>query len=99
MVIARQGLTGQLKSTRSYIRIPVPDGVLAALMLVVSMALWGLVEQKSETVLSLVQPILSRDIVADPHAYRHAVWTIAYSIFFQVELYMIMLLVVLAGPT
>jgi ABC-2 type transport system permease protein len=68
------------------------------LALVVELALWGLFEQGSETVLSLLQPILPPGVAADPHAYRHAVWTIAYSTFFKFEIFFIMLLVVIVGP-
>ena len=48
--------------------------------------------------LGLLQPILPPGVAADPHAYRHAVWTIAYSMFFKFEIFFIMLLVVIAGP-
>ena len=96
--ITKQGLRGQLKGSLTLARLLLLMTLLPALALVVAMALWGLVEQKSETILSFAQNIFPPSITADPHAYRHAVWTIAYSIFFQVELYCIMLLVVLVGP-
>jgi ABC-2 type transport system permease protein len=37
-------------------------------------------------------------VTADPHAYRLAVWTIAYSTFFKFESFFVMLLVMVAGP-
>ena len=46
----------------------------------------------------LLQPILPPGVAADPHAYRQAIWTIAYSTFFKSEIFFIMLLVVVAGP-
>ena len=61
-------------------------------------SLWGLFEQKNNWVLELLKPILPAGVSADPHAYRQAIWTIAYAAFFQVELVFIMLLVVLIGP-
>jgi ABC-2 type transport system permease protein len=98
MVITKQGLIGQIKSSRSYVRLLLISAWMPALTLVIAMALWGLVEQRSETIVDLLRSILPPKVAADPHAYRHAVWTIAYSIFFRVEIYFIMLLVVLVGP-
>jgi hypothetical protein len=71
---------------------------LPALALVVALALWGLVEQQSESVLTVVRRLLPADVLDEPHAYRATVWTLAYSMFFKVELFLIMLLVAVAGP-
>jgi ABC-2 type transport system permease protein len=98
LTIARQGLRVQLKGSITIIRILLLLACVPALLLVVVLALWGLFEQGSQTVISLLQPMLPREIASDPHAYRHAVWTISYSIFFKVELFYIMLLVVISGP-
>jgi ABC-2 type transport system permease protein len=49
-------------------------------------------------VLRMLQPMLPAGVAADPHAYRHAVWTICYSMFFKFEIFFIMLIVVVAGP-
>jgi ABC-2 type transport system permease protein len=98
LAITRQGLRVQLKGSISIIRILLLLAWIPALVLVVVLALWGLFEQGSQTVISLLQPILPPGIASDPHAYRHAVWTISYSIFFKVEIFYIMLLVVISGP-
>jgi ABC-2 type transport system permease protein len=98
LAITRQGLRGQLKGSISIIRILLLLAWMPALVLVVVLALWGMFEQGSQTVISLLQPILPPGIASDPHAYRHALWTIAYSIFFKVEIFYIMLLVVISGP-
>jgi ABC-2 type transport system permease protein len=98
LAITRQGIRGQFKPTFSRIRLLLLGALAPALVLVTAMALWGLVEQKSETILSFAKSMLPAGVTADPHAYRHAVWTIAYSIFFRIELVFIMLLVVMAGP-
>lgn len=94
--IARQGLRGQLKgrSVRTLLLLAWSP----ALTLVAFLAVWGLFEQGSQGVLRLVQPLLPPGISADPHAYRLAIWTIAYSTFFKCEIFFIMLLVLLAGP-
>jgi ABC-2 type transport system permease protein len=98
LAITKQGLRVQLKGTLSIARLLLLIASLPALLLVVAMALWGLLEQGSQTAVALLQPILPTGVAADPHVYRHAVWTIAYSTFFQVQLVLIMLLVLLAGP-
>ncbi len=98
LAITRQGLRVQLRGTISIIRILLLLAWMPALVLVVVLALWGMFEQGSQTVISLLQPILPPGIASDPHAYRHAVWTIAYSTFFKVEIFYIMLLVVISGP-
>jgi ABC-type transport system involved in multi-copper enzyme maturation permease subunit len=75
---------------------------LPAIALVVAVALWGLVEQKSKTMLDLAGKLLPaavfEDLALDPAIFRSAVWTVAYSTFFKVEMFFIMLLVVAAGP-
>ena len=96
IAIARQGLRGQLKGW--IVRILLLMAWLPALALVVTLALWGMSEQGSERVLAFVRPLLPPGIAADPHTYRQAVWTIAYSTFFKFETFFIMLLVMVVGP-
>jgi ABC-2 type transport system permease protein len=72
---------------------------LPALALVVTLALWGMMEQGSTSVLGMLGRLLPPGMVEDPHAYRVAVWTLAYSFFFKIEMFCIMLLVVVAGPS
>jgi ABC-type transport system involved in multi-copper enzyme maturation permease subunit len=71
---------------------------LPALVLVTALALWGLVEQQSESVLTVVRRLLPADVLDEPQAYRATFWTLAYSMFFKAELYIIMFLVAVAGP-
>ena len=96
LAITKQGLRGQLKN-RS-VRMVLLAAWVPALALVVAVAFWGLLEQGSEDVLRLVQPILPPGVAADPRAYRQALWTIAYSTFFKSEVFFIMLLTLIAGP-
>jgi ABC-2 type transport system permease protein len=94
--IARQGLRVQMKNR--LLRLLMLVAWLPAVVLVVAMAIWGLVEQHSAGVLSLVRSILPADVLLEPSAYRTTIWTLAYSFFFKFEMFFIMLLVVLAGP-
>lgn len=96
LAITRHGLREQFKSR--IVRIVLLLAWLPALTLVIAMALWGLFEQGSEGVMQLLRPILPAGVAADPHTYRLAVWTIAYSTFFKFEIFFIMLLMVIAGP-
>ncbi|MHB1038327.1 MAG: hypothetical protein ACYC35_28165 [Pirellulales bacterium] len=96
VAIAKHGLRVQLKGwiVRSLLLL----AWVPALALVVVLALWGMFEQGAESVMAIVKPMLPPNIAADPHAYRQAIWTIAYSTFFKSEIFFIMLLVVIAGP-
>jgi ABC-2 type transport system permease protein len=98
LAITRQGLRGQMTTKRSYVRLVLLGAWAPPLTLVIVLCVWGLFEQGSESVLNFLKPLLPTRVSADPHTYRCAVWTIAYSIFFQVELYLIMVLVMLVGP-
>ncbi len=96
LTIARQGVRVQLKNR--LLRRLVAAAWAPALALVALMALWGLVEKKSTTIMAVAQALLPADLLADPRAYRSVVWTLSYSFFFKAEMFLIMLLVVVAGP-
>jgi ABC-2 type transport system permease protein len=96
LVIARHGMRVQLKNR--LLRLLVLFAWLPAIVLVVAVALWGLVEQQSEGVLALLRNLLPADVLQEPRPFRRTVWTLAYSYFFKTEMFFIMLLVVIAGP-
>jgi ABC-2 type transport system permease protein len=96
LAITKQGLRGQLKNRN--LRLLLLTAWAPALALGCALAVWGLFEQGSENVLPLLRPVLPSGVAADPRAYRGAIWTIAYSIFFKSEIIFIMLLMVIAGP-
>jgi ABC-2 type transport system permease protein len=98
LAITRQGLRGSLKGSISPIRVILVFAYMPALVLVVVIALWGMFEQGSQTIIDLFKSILPPGFSADPHAYRHAVWTISYSFFFRFEMFFFMLIVVIVGP-
>jgi ABC-2 type transport system permease protein len=95
LTIARHGV--RVQRNNRLLRLLLLLAWLPALGLVGAMVVWGLVERKSEGVLALLSK-LPPDLLHNPHAYRATVWTLAYSLFFKVELYVIMLLVTIAGP-
>jgi ABC-2 type transport system permease protein len=94
--IARHGVRAQLKGR--ILRVLLLVAWLPALALAAALAVWGMLEQKAETVLSFLGPLLPPDMINEPEAYRSAVWTIAYSIFFKVELFFVLFVVMLVGP-
>src|SRR5262245_42803006 len=96
LAIARHGVRVQMKNR--LLRFLLLIAWLPALGLVAFTALWGLVEQGNETVVGLVRNILPPEVLRDPAAFRSPVWTLAYSFFFKVQMFCIMLLVVIAGP-
>jgi len=96
LAIARHGVRVQMKNR--ILRFLVVLAWLPALALVAAVALWGMVEQKNQTVLGLLMFLVPDEILSDPSAYRRTMWTVAYSYFFWYEMYSIMLLVVVAGP-
>ena len=63
-----------------------------------AVAVWGLFEQGAMGADWLPMLRRAQGITDDPQAFRQSLWTLAYSFFFQTELYFIMLLVTLAGP-
>jgi ABC-2 type transport system permease protein len=84
-------------------RVVLLVSLLPAVVLATALCLWGLVERKSDLVGGVIQflvssPIFGPGIATDPKHYRIAVWTLAYNLFFQNQLFLSMILVVLVGP-
>jgi hypothetical protein len=69
-----------------------------AIALVAALTTWGLLEQQAESVIQFLQRLLPTEIMADPKAYRTAIWTVAYSFFFKAELVCTLFLVLIVGP-
>jgi ABC-2 type transport system permease protein len=95
LTIARHGV--RVQRNNRVLRIFLLMAWLPALGLIGAVVLWGLIERKSESVLALLSG-LPADLLQDPHVYRTAAWTLAYSYFFKIELFFIMLLVAITGP-
>src|SRR6266481_640520 len=84
LAVARHGVRAQLKGR--ILRILLLFAWVPALALVTALALWGLLEQQSESVLAFLSRLLPAQVIAQPQEYRAAIWTIAYSFFFKAEL-------------
>lgn len=96
LTIARHGV--RVQRNNRILRLLLLLAWLPALALIGAMVLWGLVERQSAGVLAVIGKMLPPDVLQDPHAFRATVWTLAYSFFFKVEMFFIMLLVTIAGP-
>src|SRR5262249_18816801 len=98
LAIAQHGVHVQLKNR--ILRLLLLMAFLPALGLVVAIALWGLVEQKSENAIGLLKAVLPNlsALLAEPKEFRATFWTLAYSQFFETQMYFIMIVVVIAGP-
>lgn len=95
LAISRHGVRTQLKGR--YVRLLLILAWMPAMALVSALAIWGLIEQGALGA-DWLSVLKAQGLADDPQAVRPAIWTVAYSFFFQTELYFIMLLVTLAGP-
>jgi ABC-2 type transport system permease protein len=94
--ITRHGVRAQLRSR--FVRLFLVFAYVPALALIAVLAVWGLLEQQAQSVLSFLNRLLPAEMIAQPQDYRVAVWTIAYSFFFKAELFISMLMILLIGP-
>lgn len=97
LAVARHGVRATLKNR--IVRGSLFLAWLPAVALVTALALWGLLEQRSETVLGFLSRILPTEMVGKPQDFRAAVWAIAFSFFFKAELFGAMFLVLIVGPS
>jgi hypothetical protein len=96
LTIARHGVRVHMQNR--FVRLLLLFAWLPAIGLVLAVVLWGLIEQKSEGVLSLLPSNLPEGILQEPRAFRVTIWTLIYSFFFKFEMFWIMFLVAVAGP-
>jgi ABC-2 type transport system permease protein len=96
LAITRHGMRTSL-STR-YVRPLILIAWIPALLLVGVLAVWGMIEQGVEGAESWLPFLTMLAKASDVHGCRQAVWTIAFTYFFRVELYLVMLIVTLCGP-
>jgi len=98
-VITRRGALAQIKN--KWVILTILSAWMFGLALAGCVILWGLIEQRSDLVaplLSMLARELPVDVVSDPALVRSLVWTFAFNSFFEVEMFVVMLLVVEVGP-
>jgi ABC-type transport system involved in multi-copper enzyme maturation permease subunit len=96
VAVARHGVRAVLQNRA--VRLMLVAAWLPAIALVTVLAVWGLLEQQSESVVQVLERMLPKDVIDKPAAFRSAVWTIAYSFFFKAELAAALFLVLVVGP-
>jgi ABC-type transport system involved in multi-copper enzyme maturation permease subunit len=96
LAVARHGVRTQLQNR--FVRLLMFVAWIPALALVALLALWGLLEQQAESAIAFLSRLLPPEVIAEPKDYRKAVWTIAYTYFFQAELLCSLFLVMIVGP-
>jgi len=99
LAITRQGVRAGMKNR--ILRIVLLVAWLPALLLVMFLCSWGLLERNSDLVtplLGMLTAIFHAPAVADPKHYRVDVWTICFQYFVLVEMWFSMLLILLVGP-
>jgi ABC-2 type transport system permease protein len=74
--------------------------LVPALALATFVSLWGLIEQKASIVAPLINLFTFNSPLFDsPRDFRVAIWTMAFFFFFQVQLFIGMILVLQVGPS
>src|SRR5262245_8919504 len=97
LAVARHGVRATVRG--KLVKLMLIAAWLPAIALVTCLALWGLLEQRAETVLGLLSKMLPTEMIANPQQFRSAVWTVAYSWFFYAELFAAVCLVLVVGPS
>lgn len=98
-VITRRGVLAQVRN--KWVILTILSTWMFGLVLATFVILWGLIEQQSQWVAPLLSTIsreLPFDLASNPTVLRSVVWTFAFSGFFQLEMFLVMLLVMQVGP-
>jgi len=82
------------------IRLVLFAAALPALLLAIVIAMWGLLELKSDLITAIMPMMgfLDPEILAGPRSFRVEIWTICFSYFLRTETWFAMVLILFAGP-
>ncbi len=95
LAVAKRGVRTQLKNR--WTRMALLLAWLPALGLGLFLALWGLLEQKTDDWREFFR-FLPAVVLLDPKEFRYEVWTLAFSLFLMAETFAAMILIVIIGP-
>jgi ABC-2 type transport system permease protein len=99
LAITRQGVRTGWKN--KWVRRALFLAWLPAILLIVMICVWGLVERKSESI-SVIANWLSGmfgiEVLSNPKQHRVEIWTIFFDLFMGAESWFAMILVLLVGP-
>jgi len=98
LAITRHGLRVALAGRA--IRLLLFGAALPAVLLAFVLAMWGLLELKSDLITAIMPALgfLDPEILAGPRSFRIEIWTICYSYFLRTETWFAMVLILFAGP-
>jgi ABC-2 type transport system permease protein len=98
LAITRHGLKVALAGRA--MRLVLFVALLPAALLAFVLAMWGLLELKSDLIRAIMPMLgfLDPEILAGPRAFRVVIWTICYSYFLRTETTIAMVLILFAGP-
>lgn len=99
LAVARHGVRVGMKNR--FLRVATILAWLPAAGLGFILAVWGMVEQKSEYaqfILPILAGLLGPQVYTDPLSIRLEAWTIFYDTFLMLELRLSMILILIAGP-
>ncbi len=98
LAIARHGIRIQFRNR--FLRYVLFAAWMPALILVGMLAIWGMLERKSNLVSTFVafMRFMNPSVIADPRYYRVEIWRLSYGYFMHVELFFSLLIVLLVGP-
>jgi ABC-2 type transport system permease protein len=99
LTITRHGVRQGLKSR--ILRYVIFSAWVPALVLVVMLSLWGLLERKSTIASAFLELMnfLFPGVGGDPKHYRADIWRLSYGYFLKTELYFSMILILIVGPS
>ena len=95
LAITRNGVRTGMKNR--FVKLLLIAALGPALGLAGVISLWGLVEQKWPPAVGFLRGM--GNLLADPVAYRTTAWTLCFHFFLRVEMFFIMVLVMLVGPS
>lgn len=98
LAITHRGV--QIQFRNRFLRYVLFAAWTPAFLLVCMLSIWGLLEQKSKWVSTVVQFLrfINPQVIAQPRYYRLDVWRLCYGYFMHVELFFSMLIVLIVGP-
>jgi ABC-2 type transport system permease protein len=99
LAITRRGVRTALQVRM--VRMALILAFMPAILLVVALCLWGLIERQSASIDAFkpyLTMLLGQPILAGPREYRVEIWTLCFHYFLTWELWFSMVLVLLVGP-
>jgi ABC-2 type transport system permease protein len=96
LAVTRHGIRAGMKN--KMLRMLLLGALVPALMLAGVISLWGLVEHKNQFAISMLRA-MGPELINSPTDFRATAWALCYHFFLNVEMWFIMIVVLLVGPS